>query len=102
MPVLLKITAGIITLLLALAMALTWNEARKEVKFLCGNFSAGVSKASVIAQLETGHFLRYRQQATGPGALLTADSAYTLGWFQCRITLDADGTVLKAYYGAVE
>lgn len=102
MPVPLKIATSIVALLLALAATFTWNEARKEVKFLCGNFSAGVSKASVIAQLETGHFLRYRQQATGAGALLTADSAYTLGRLQCRITLDADGTVLEAYYGTAE
>ena len=30
-----------------------WNEARKEVIFLCGNFTKGVSQSSVIKQLQT-------------------------------------------------
>lgn len=82
--------------LAGLAAALVWNEARKEVVFLCGNFTAGVTSDNVERQLATGHFLRYRREPAPMGSRIVVDSAYTLGAHRCTIELDMDGVVRRA------
>ena len=82
-----------ITALLVAAGLLVWNEARKEVVFLCGNFVPGVAGSSVRDQLDTGHFLRYRQRVTDTGSRIVADSAYTLGLHSCVVDLGSDDRV---------
>lgn len=82
-------------LVLAVA-AFTWNEARKEVVFLCGNFQPGVAESSVLAQLDTGHFLRYRSEETASGRRIISDSIYTLSAFRCVIDVGEDGLVSVA------
>ena len=79
-----------------LAAVLVWNEARKEVVFLCGNFTAGVTRGSVEQQLGTGHFLRYRREPAVMGSRIVVDSAYTLGAHRCTIELDPGGVVRRA------
>lgn len=79
-----------------LLLAFLWNEARKEVVFLCGNFAPGVTEQSVIRQLDTGHFLRYRIEDLGGGRRITADSAWTLSIYQCVVELDSDGRVVDS------
>ncbi|ARA93422.1 hypothetical protein AWN76_009820 [Rhodothermaceae bacterium RA] len=76
--------------------AVYWNEARKEVVFLCGNFGPGVAEASVRRQLDTGHFLRYRTEDGPAGRRIVADSPLTLGLYRCVVELEADGTVRAA------
>lgn len=73
-----------------------WNEARKEVVFLCENFTPGVAGESVRRQLDTGQFLRYRQRVTDVGSRIVADSAYTLGLHACVIELDRNDRVTTA------
>jgi len=87
--------AGVLVLA-GLVAALVWNEARKEVVFLCGNFTAGVTLDSVEQQLATGHFLRYRRVPAVMGSRIVVDSAYTLGAHRCTIELDSRGVVRRA------
>jgi hypothetical protein len=93
--VILLTVAGALVLA-GLAATLVWNEARKEVVFLCGNFTAGVTQASVEKQLATGHFLRYRREPAVLGSRIVVDSAYTLGAHRCTIELDPGGVVRRA------
>ncbi len=76
-----------------------FNEARKEVKFLCANFGAGVSDSSVLSQLNTGDFLRFSMVGSEQGTRLVVDSLYTLTLHRCVIELDARGRVITAYAG---
>ena len=93
--VILGAVAGVLVLA-GLAAAMVWNEARKEVVFLCGNFTAGVTLESVEKQLATGHFLRYRREPAVMGSRIVVDSAYTLGAQRCVIELDSGGVVRRA------
>ena len=70
-----------------------WNEARKEIVFLCGNFEKGVSEQSVTKQLDTGNFLRYHAQKTPTGKRFVVDSAYNLSMYKCIIDVDEGGKV---------
>ena len=79
-----------------LALAFVWNEARKEVVFLCGNFAPGVDQQSVVRQLDTGHFLRYRIEQVEDERRIVADSAWTLSIYQCVVELDDNGIVIEA------
>ncbi|MDF0533070.1 hypothetical protein PY479_02110 [Shewanella sp. A32] len=87
----------IIAAMLACAWLLTglfvWREARNEVVFLCGNFTAGVSKTSVLQQLATGEFLRLSEPPTTDGHRIIVDSPYTLGYYRCVIEFDNDDKV---------
>lgn len=90
---------GLVILLLLLTLAaggFVWNEARKEVVYLCGNFSAGVSQDSVLQQLGTGQFLRYQIDAWPEGSRIVVDSLYSSSLFRCEIDLDGNGRVLRA------
>ena len=80
-------------LFVALALAFAWNEARKEVVFLCGNFTPGVSEESVVRQLDTGHFLRQTREAGLKGSRITVDSTWNFGVYRCVIELGEDGLV---------
>ena len=73
-----------------------WNEARKEVVFLCGNFGAGVSEKHVRRQLDTGHFLRYHTEDGPAGRRIVADSPLTLGLYRCVVEIDSSGMVREA------
>jgi len=90
----------IITVLTGVAAALAvavllfyWDLARKEVKFLCGNFAEGVSRASVLRQLDTGNQLRYREQPDGSMTMIIVDSAWNFGLYRCVIPINAAGQV---------
>ena len=90
----------IVAALLVIAWLLTglfvWREARNEVVFLCGNFTPGVSKTSVLRQLATGEFLRLSVQSLTDGSRLVADSPYTLGYYRCVIEFDTNDKVRRA------
>ena len=87
--------AGTAVLILVVA-AFVWNEARKEVVFLCGNFQPGVSEDSVLAQLETGHFLRYRFEDAVQGRRIVVASPYNFSVYSCVIDIGRDGQVLAS------
>lgn len=89
---------GAVAVLLATAVAVfVWDEARKEVVFLCGNFESGVTRESVLRQLDTGHFLRYVVMSQpDSGTRITVDSAYHFGFYVCDIELDENQVVIRA------
>ena len=92
--------AGIIVLLSVIAFVLLtgfyWNEARKEVIFLCGNFTKGVSEKSVRKQLDTGNLLNYRSEENSSGSRIEANSTLNFGSPQCTISIDMKGKVIEA------
>ena len=73
-----------------------WNEARKEVVFLCGNFGDGVTRSSVQKQLDTGNLLRYRTEETPGGQRIVVQSGLNFGVYRCIIEFDENGKVLRA------
>ena len=92
---LIRIFIGV-TVIVALVAGFYWNEARKEIVFLCGNFEKGVSEQSVTRQLDTGNFLRYHAKKTPSGKRIVVDSAYNLSMYKCIIDVDEDGKVKEA------
>lgn len=90
------LSAGLVVIAVA---GVSWNEARKEIFYLCGNFAPGVSEASVRRQLETGTFLQHRTTAVSSGSRITVDSWYTLKTARCTIEIDSDNTVASAAFG---
>lgn len=77
-------------------LGLIWNEARKEIVFLCPNFGSGTTEKSVVKQLDTGIFLRYQIDALSATSRITVDSAYNLGLYRCIVELDIDQQVSRA------
>lgn len=75
-----------------------WNEAHKEIFYLCENFAPGVNKDSVIRQLDTGEYLRYESQMLPEGQRIFIDSAYNFGIYQCIVDLDATQIVIRREY----
>lgn len=73
-----------------------WNEARKEVAYLCGNFSKGASQASVLKQLGTANFSKYKVVEMSAGRQIEFDSILNYGFYKCLIEPNADGKVEKA------
>ena len=86
----------VVTVIVVLLAGFYWNEARKEIVFLCGNFEKGVSEQSVTRQLDTGNFLRYQTKKTPSGKRIVIDSAFNLFMFKCIIDIDEDGKVKEA------
>lgn len=85
------------TALILLVLAIFyWNEARKEIVFLCGNFTQGISEQSVRRQLDTGNFLSYRNKNVPSGELIIVESAYNLWMTKCIIDFDSSGQVQKS------
>jgi hypothetical protein len=85
-----------VTVIAALVAGFYWNEARKEIVFLCENFEKGISEQSVTRQLDTGNFIRYHTQKTPSGKRIVVDSAYNLSMYKCIIDVDKDGKVEEA------
>ncbi len=75
-----------------------WNEARKELKFLCANFGVGVAQTSVIRQLDTGNWLDYQVTPYQQGVLIVAASDIHLSAYSCVVTLDNKGKVISALF----
>ena len=70
-----------------------WNEARKEVVYICPNFNIGNTKADVIRQLETLSFASYHVEATAGGERIIFTSEFGfIPWnaidYECVIELD--------------
>ena len=84
--------------LAAVVVGFFWNEARKEIYFLCGNFKPGIAEADVRAQLETGHFLQHRTTETRLGSRIVVKSRYNLWMSACLIEIDEDGFVDSATF----
>ena len=92
-------TVLIAVFLIALTtVAILWNSAREEIFFLCGNFSEGVEKASVVRQLDTANLSSYEQIATEYGSEIVFSSKLNLGVHRCFIEFDSNNRVIRATY----
>lgn len=90
------ILSVLILVVVTFTAAMVWNESRKEVVYLCGNFGKGVSEDSVRRQLDTGNFLTYQSVSTPSGRRIEVHSKYNLAVYSCNIDFDDDGKVLEA------
>ncbi len=88
----------LLAILLVVIGGIYLNEARKEVYYLCGNFSEGTRKVDVIRQLKTGTFLHYTDHITAMGSQLYVDSNISLQLATCTITFDQQRQVLSAVF----
>ena len=85
-----------VVMLAVVSASFFWNEARKEVVYLCRNFTAGVDRDRVLRQLDTGVFLDYRLQQGAAGSRIIADSRLNFRQYQCVVEFDSDGRVVHA------
>jgi hypothetical protein len=72
------------------------NEARKEIIFLCANFTQGVLKEKVVKQLNTGTFLHFEAIKFDNQHTIFVSSRFTLNQVSCHIRFDSQGRVVSA------
>jgi len=82
----------------AIALLITttfyWIEARKEVIYLCDNFTPGVSKKSVLRQLGTAELLLWDTTFIANGSKIKAYSPLHLGYMQCSVEFNKQDIVV--------
>lgn len=91
-----RLAVSILLFLMAGTAAVYWNEARKEVIYLCGNFKKGGTQSSVLKQLDTANLSSYRIIDTPAGKRIEFDSILNAGFYRCIIEINADGKVKGA------
>lgn len=84
---------GVGVFLFAVVVGFFWNEARKEIVYLCQNFIPGVTQESVIRQLDTGNFLHYQLTNNGTDQKIVAWSGVNFYMYQCKVDISQDGIV---------
>ncbi len=92
------VIVGVIGLIAAMVAIFYANEARKEVYFLCSNFTSGISYTSVIGQLDTANLSDYKVIAAPEGKRLEFSSRLNLRIVQCTIEFDRHNKVVSALY----
>ena len=87
-----------VLLFLLVVMAFYWNEARKEIHFLCQNFKPGVSKTSVIRQLDTANLIHvtYHELPNGESEI-SATGPLKLNVYECRVVFNTNATVKMTF-----
>jgi hypothetical protein len=94
-----KILIGLLVILVFMTTGgVFWKRAKDEIFYLCGNFSAGVKKSSVIRQLETSNLSRYIVTPNENGSIIVFSSNINFVTNQCIIELDKSKKVLHANY----
>jgi len=88
--------AAVAAIIILIALTFFWSEARKEVIYLCGNFYPGVTKVSVVRQLNTANLLRYNDEDIEFGSRITADSLLHFGMFNCEVLFNKAGLVIES------
>ncbi len=87
-----------ISSLLIIAATFLWHSARDEIFYLCGNFSAGVSKSDVIRQLNKSNLSSYSTTLHEAGSTIVFSSNLFFMKHQCVIELDSDKHVIRAKF----
>ena len=87
----------LISLLIIITFIITgavfWKIAKDEVFYLCGNFSAGVMKSSVVRQLDTANLSSYTHTLNESGSTIVFSSRLYFVSNQCVIELDKNEKV---------
>ena len=91
-----RLAVSILLFLIVGSIAFYWNEARKEVTYLCGNFKEGITQSSVLEQLDTANFSSYKIADTPTGKLIEFNSILNAGFFRCIIEINTEGNVKGA------
>lgn len=85
---------AIIAIALLIAATVYALEARKEVIYLCDNFTPGVSKSSVERQLNTTNLLVWDSTFLANGSRTVAYSPLNFGYIHCRVEFNRQDTVV--------
>lgn len=75
-----------------------WKIATDEVFYLCGNFSTGVTKSSVIRQLDTANLSHYENITSKSGSMIIFSSKLYFVASQCIIEFDKNESVVITRY----
>ncbi|BFT29030.1 hypothetical protein D210916BOD24_02060 [Alteromonas sp. D210916BOD_24] len=86
--------AAIAAIALLVTVTFYWIEARREVIFLCDNFSPGVSKKSVLRQLNTANLLLWDTEFMANGSKVEAYSPLHFGIMQCSVEFNKQDIVV--------
>lgn len=90
---------GLLVLITLIASgAVFWKIGKDEVFYLCGNFSTGVTKSSVIRQLRTADLSHYVLSLNEGGSTIVFSSRLPFVSNQCVIELDKSEKVALAVY----
>lgn len=95
----LKLIASAISILGLLVFAFFANEARKEVYYLCGNFSKGTAYSSVIRQLDTVNLSEYKVEKMQQGKRVIHSSVLHFYLLNCDIEFNPQEKVVSVSYG---
>jgi hypothetical protein len=88
----------IITVALITVFIIFGKAGKDEIYYLCGNFSAGVTKSNVIRQLETANLSGYTHKNDENGSIIVFSSRLFFVTKQCIIQLDKSEKVVLASY----
>jgi len=91
-----RVAFSIFLFLIIGTTAFYWNEAKKEVTYLCGNFKEGITQSSVLRQLDTANLSSYRITYTPTGKRIEFDSILNARFYRCIIEINAEGNVKGA------
>lgn len=75
------------------------NEARKEMYYLCGNFSKDTAYSSVIRQLNTVNLSEYKVENLPQGKRVIHSSALHFHLLSCDIEFNPQEKVVSVSYG---
>jgi len=89
-----KILGGV---LIALYLGVSWIDAEREVRILCGMFDPGTSLEEVVRTLETGSYLHYRTVSSGKAKTITASSYYNGLHTACTVDVADDRVTNRTY-----
>jgi len=92
-----RTTLGVCVLLLAV-YAFFFNEARKEIYYLCGNFTPGVAYSSVVRQLDTITMSEYSIILDKQGKRIVHSSKLNMRLFACDIRFNRNDVVTTTHY----
>lgn len=90
--------AKIVGVILTVAyVAVSWVEANREIRILCGSFEPGQRLSDVVTTLDTGEYLRYRIDLVGDAREIRVSSFYNGLDSACTVSL-SDGTVTASVH----
>jgi hypothetical protein len=90
--------AKIIGIALTIAyVVVSWIEADREIRILCGMFEPGQPRSHVVTTLETGEYLRYRTRPSGRAQEVQVSSYYNGLNSVCTVTLENDHVTATAH-----
>lgn len=88
----------LITVVFITTCTIFWKIGKDEIFYLCGNFSADLTKESVIRQLDTAELSSYKTTVNENGSIIVFSSRLLFVPDQCVIELDKNEKVVRAVY----